>query len=121
MKIIGAEAMSTEQLREAVEKGARLVVFRYCISAFLITFQRGSNIYLVPAGESAVVRSLPFCLVSLLVGWWGLPWGPIFTIGSLITNLRGGKNVTAEVVAALQPPEPGGAPTYTGPANWWAK
>jgi ATP-dependent phosphoenolpyruvate carboxykinase len=35
-----------------------------------------------------------------LLGWWGIPWGPIYTIAAVVTNIRGGKDVTAEI---LQP------------------
>jgi hypothetical protein len=31
---------------------------------------------------------------SLLFGWWGLPWGPVYTSQSLFTNLRGGERMT---------------------------
>jgi hypothetical protein len=32
----------------------------------------------------------------------GIPWGPIYTIGSLIQNFGGGKDVTKEVLLSLQ-------------------
>jgi hypothetical protein len=35
------------------------------------------------------------------MSWWGIPWGPIYTIQALATNLRGGKNVTHEVIASM--------------------
>ena len=41
------------------------------------------------------------CFAALLFGWWGIPWGPIWTIGSLVTNLRGGRDITREVLQAL--------------------
>jgi hypothetical protein len=56
----------------------------------------------IRGGESAVGRSFGFSLISLVLGWWGFPWGPIYTISSLVTNLGGGKDVTSEVVMALQ-------------------
>jgi curved DNA-binding protein CbpA len=31
-------------------------------------------------------------LVSALFGWWGFPWGPIWTISSIFTNARGGRH-----------------------------
>jgi hypothetical protein len=33
-------------------------------------------------------------LLSLLFGWWGLPWGPVRTIQALVVNFSGGLNVT---------------------------
>jgi hypothetical protein len=35
--------------------------------------------------------------LSLLFGWWGLPWGLIYTPLTLWTNLSGGRDVTAEL------------------------
>ena len=46
-------------------------------------------------------RGLPWTLLTLLAGWWGIPWGPIYTIQSLVVNLKGGKDVTASLAAQL--------------------
>ena len=32
-------------------------------------------------------------LITLLLGWWGIPWGPIRTVQALYINLRGGQMV----------------------------
>ena len=40
-------------------------------------------------------------LASLWIGWWGIPWGPIYTIGAVVTNLGGGKDVTQDVLRAI--------------------
>jgi hypothetical protein len=37
-------------------------------------------------------------LITLGLGWWGIPWGPIYSIGSLFSNLTGGKDMTKEVL-----------------------
>jgi hypothetical protein len=63
-----------------------------------MTFKRNSNIYFIKNGESAFLKGLGYTLLSLVVGWWGIPWGPIHTIGALITNCSGGKDVTQEVI-----------------------
>jgi len=36
-----------------------------------------------------------YSLVSLLLGWWGLPWGLIWTPTVVYRNLRGGHATTA--------------------------
>jgi len=108
MKIVGAEEMSADQLRFEIQRGAKLVFFQYAISVVVMSFRRSSGIYFIPAGESAIGKSLPWSLISLVVGWWGIPWGPIWTIQSVIANFKGGKDVTAEINARLQaaPPVP---------------
>lgn len=103
MKIKGAENMSADQLRFEIQRGAKLVLYQYCISIVVMTFRRGSDIYFIPAGESAVKKGVPWILLSLVGGWWGIPWGPIWTIQSLITNFKGGRDVTAEISQRLEP------------------
>ena len=101
MQIQGIQGMTAGQLQRELELGGRFVFFHYCVSIVVMTFRRSSDVYFVRAGESAVPKGLGFTLVTLLLGWWGIPWGPIYTVGSLYTNLSGGKDVTAEVVASL--------------------
>lgn len=102
MKIVGIEGVDGHQLAHELQRGARFVVYQYCISIIVMTFKRPSDIYFVRAGEGAVSKGLGFSLISLLLGWWGVPWGPIYTIGSFITNFKGGKDVTQEVLASIQ-------------------
>jgi hypothetical protein len=101
MKIQGLEGMTASALTAEVARGAKFVFFQYCVSVVILTFKRSSDIYFIRVGENAVARGLGFTTVSLLFGWWGIPWGPIYTIQSLITNLGGGKDVTTEVVRSL--------------------
>jgi hypothetical protein len=49
---------------------------------------------------------LSYAAITLVMGWWGIPWGPIFSITSLVTDFGGGKDVTQEVLASLQPASP---------------
>jgi hypothetical protein len=79
----------------------RYVIYQYCISILVMTFKRGSGIKVIEPGQSAVVPGLPYTLVSLVAGWWGIPWGPIYTIQSVFKNLRGGIDVTDEINALI--------------------
>src|SRR5579864_9046574 len=101
MKILGIEGISPDQLQFEIQRVAKLVCYQYCVSLLVITFRRSSDVYYIPAGESAVTKGLPWILLSVLAGWWGIPWGPIFTIQSLITNFKGGKDLTQHFTARL--------------------
>ena len=101
MKIRGIENLSPEELRHEIEQGGRFVIFQYCISSVVLSFKRVSDIHFIKAEESAFRKGAGFSLISLLCGWWGIPWGPIWTISTLVTNCRGGRNITAEVLHAL--------------------
>ncbi len=101
MKIVGIEDLSAEELNRELERGGEFVVFQYVISILILTFRRSSNIHFIREGESKLLKSLPFSIITLFFGWWGIPWGPVYSIGSLVTNLRGGKVVTQDVIASL--------------------
>lgn len=103
MAVRGAENLTDDQLRFELNRGGRFVVFYFTISILVMTFRRGSPVYFVRAGESAFSKGLPYTLLSLLLGWWGIPFGPIFTVQSLWVNCRGGKDVTSKLVVQVQP------------------
>ena len=104
MKILGTETMSTDEVNFELQRGARFVIYEYCISLLIITFKRSSDIYFIRMGESRIGKGLGFSLISLFLGWWGIPWGPIYTITSFVTNFGGGKDVTPEVLASFNRP-----------------
>ena len=99
--INGAEGMSDADLTNELDNGARLVVFEYTISVLIMTFKRPSGVFLIRKSESALLKGLPYTLLTLLGGWWGIPWGPIYSATTLFTNLGGGKDITASVRARL--------------------
>ena len=101
-KIRGIEGMRQGELDFEIQRGAKFVLFQYCISVIVLTLRRPSDIYFVRQGENALVKGLPFTLLSLVAGWWGIPWGPIYTIQSVYNNSRGGKDVTQVVVNSLR-------------------
>jgi hypothetical protein len=101
MKIVGIEGMTPSEITMEVQKGAKFVIYQYCISIVIMTFKRGTDIYFVRADESAVGKGMPYTLVSAIAGWWGIPWGPIYTVVALTNNMKGGKDVTQQVVAFL--------------------
>jgi hypothetical protein len=115
LKVIGAEGHSPESLRDEVARGATFVIYSYNISLLVISFKRPSGIHFIKPGQSRVLKGLPYTLCSLLLGWWGIPWGIVYTIQSLATNLRGGVDVTAPFLASLAPPPAAGQPPVPPP------
>ncbi len=99
MRIRGIDNLSTDQIHFEVQRGARFVLYSYCVSVLVLTFRRTSDVYFLRSGESPVVKGLPWTLLTVLLGWWGIPWGPIYSIQSLILNLSGGKDVTGQLVS----------------------
>lgn len=101
MKIKNIDGLSASDLQEKVNEGGHFVYFAYTISLILVTFKRTSGVYLVKREESIAVRSIFYSLISLLFGWWAIPFGPKYTVESIRTNFRGGKDVTDEVMATV--------------------
>ncbi len=101
MEIRNVEGLTTAQLQQEIAKGGRFIMYKYCISIIVMTFNRPSDVFFIRADESAFVKGLPYTLLTLVLGWWGIPWGPIYTIGALGTNLGGGKDVTQEVLQSI--------------------
>ncbi len=109
-EIRGAEGLSRAELLAELERGGRVVTFDWAVSVCVITFTRSSVPHLVRAGEGTFAKALPYTLLTLLVGWWALPLGPLLTIGVVITNLGGGKDLTHRLLPPPPPPP--------GPSAW---
>ncbi|MBX7058776.1 MAG: hypothetical protein K1X75_11985 [Leptospirales bacterium] len=95
------ESIGADQLLSDIRNGGRFLCFRYCVSFLVATVRRSSPVIYVAPGERAWRPALRFSLYTLLAGWWGLPWGPLYTVQCLWINLRGGIDVTAEMLERL--------------------
>ena len=103
MEIKGIEGLTVGEVQDHLRRGGKFVVFSYCMSFLVVTLRRSSDVMFIKAGESAFVASLPYTLLSLVIGWWGFPWGLIYTPMAVITNLSGGKDVTGIIMNQLAP------------------
>jgi hypothetical protein len=98
MQIKNANGLTLQEVKNEIHNGGKFVTFEYTVSILVMTFKRPTDVYLLRAGESHWGKSLPFTILSLLIGWWGFPWGLIYTPMSLFTNLSGGNDVTVEIM-----------------------
>ncbi|MBK7559978.1 MAG: hypothetical protein IPP43_11980 [Chitinophagaceae bacterium] len=101
MKIKNIDGIKTEDLELEVKRGGRFVYFPYTVSFLVVTLKRNSGVYLLRDNENAAMKGLPFIIISVLFGWWGIPFGPKYTIESIRTICKGGKDVTDEVMATV--------------------
>ncbi|HEX9059232.1 MAG TPA: S41 family peptidase [Clostridia bacterium] len=102
LKVVGIEGMSLEQVMNEVNRGGTFVYFFRCVSAILLTQKTPTNIYFIKSGEKPSQYHLKHTIFSMLFGWWGFPWGIIWTISCIGTNFSGGVDVTQEVISALR-------------------
>ena len=100
MNIEEVSKLSVSELNQHLAEGAKFIQFSYVISLVVVTFKRYSKVYYIRKGDSAMADGWPYSLLSLLLGWWGIPFGPIYTIWALVENING-KDVTDKVIAAL--------------------
>jgi len=98
----GIEGLSAEEVLELVARGGRFVQYKYCVSVMVMTFTVPTDIYFVRPGESAVSKGMPYLLMSALLGWWGFPFGLIFTPIAIANCLAGGTDLTLEVTAPMR-------------------
>ena len=101
MRIRGIEKMTVEERLRAEDAGGRYVFYEFCISLIFITLRRPSPIYFLRGHELGLWRGLPYTLLSLLLGWWGVPWGFIYTPLVVVTNFSGGRDVTSQIQPLL--------------------
>ena len=101
MKIKNAPNIDTDSILYEINNGGKIVYFQYSISIIVMTFKRTSGFYLLRNGENASQYHWPYTLISLLLGWWGIPWGFIYTPVVLFKNINGGNDITEIVVQEL--------------------
>lgn len=101
MLIKNIEGLSVSQIKELVNKGGKFVIFPYTISFVIMTLKRSSDIYFIREDENSFKYSYSYVLLNFFIGWWGLPWGPIYTIGALYNHIIGGKDITQAVLSEL--------------------
>ncbi len=103
MKFHGLKGLTIDQVNAELANGAKFVVFTYALSFIIFSVRNSSPIYFIRKGQSTWRRSFQYTMISLLFGWWGIPWGPIFTVMSIYRNLRGGRDVTPYLAKAFSP------------------
>jgi len=103
LKIIGASTLSAQELYDALEKQeAYCVKFQFCISCFYITFKRDSKLFYIPKDKKRIFFHWPYTVITLLFGWWGIPWGPIWSAQVLSANASGSEDLSYEVMQVLR-------------------
>lgn len=102
-KIKLKEGITFENLNQEIKNGGRFIIFPYCISIVAISFRLFSSAIFIRKSESITRYQVYYNLVSLLFGWWGLPWGPIHTIKSIVTTTNGGLDITEDVLLNIDP------------------
>lgn len=94
-----AQKLPIDELNRCLAEGAKFVQFSYTISIVVLTFKRYSKVFFIRKNDSLSEHRAPYTLINLFLGWWGIPFGPIYTIWSLVENAKG-NDVTADIINA---------------------
>lgn len=95
--------LTLNELYKGLDEGGKIVIYGYCISLLAVTLRRISPPHYIKPGERPSKYGLRYNLRSLILGWWGLPWGPVYTIDMIKINLKngGGVDITDDILTKL--------------------
>lgn len=98
IKLANSYQYSFEEVMLAKDSGAKFVTYQWFVPLPLFRpSRRLSKVYYIPSNKSASSYAWKFNVISLIIGWWGLPWGPIFVFRSIRLNNSGGVDVTKDI------------------------
>ena len=89
MNVKGMKGLTVAQVQDEVDLGGRFVQYTWCLSLLIVTYRYTSAVYFLRKDENAFVKGLPFTVLSLLLGWWGIPYGVFYTLGAVYSNING--------------------------------
>lgn len=95
------EGLTDEEINKELELGGKFIHFQYTISIVAMTFKLNSKLYFLKTNESAIKYGYKYLLISLILGWWGIPWGPLYTIQSIKIAFTG-KDVTNDLLKKME-------------------
>lgn len=82
-----------------VTRDSQLVQYVWVVSVITLSSKMPGR-WVVPGSTGARLQATGATLCCLLLGWWGIPWGPVFTVQGLAINVRGGQTLPVAAVLA---------------------
>ena len=76
-----------------IDEHTQITQFQICLSFLIFTTKVPTRFY-IKDHDNTIFVSLFCTFLSLIGGWWGLPWGPIYTVQVVFKNITGGKKRT---------------------------
>ncbi|MBX9694292.1 MAG: hypothetical protein K2Z81_18045 [Cyanobacteria bacterium] len=85
-----------------IKMDTKVTQYLTCVSVIVLT-QKIPTSLLISGSGSARIAGVFNSLIALTCGWWGIPWGPIFTIESLFKNTFGGcKRTVSDILQSVE-------------------
>jgi len=70
-----------------------LRTYYFTVSAAIVSMKVPTRFF-IDQCHSTGLHSAANTLISFIFGWWGFPWGIVYTIQSIAKNLKGGDSTT---------------------------
>lgn len=86
-----------EDYERVIREGGRFMYYPYCLSGVIYSSISFTDVYLVRTRKERILKAIWYGMISILFGWWAIPWGPIYTFQCLFVIFQGGYDVTGEV------------------------
>ena len=84
---------------KAVMAGKRYVIYPYVASLLVLTFRRNmGSVRLVETGNWPMGPLFGAATITTFFGWWGFPWGIIWSPLALFNLWCGGRDATKEIL-----------------------
>lgn len=65
-----------------------LVSYTYVISIIVMSFRHSTRYYFKEAERGKALMAKLLCILcNLTCGWWGIPWGPVWTVKETACNI----------------------------------
>lgn len=72
---------------------SKVAHFNTVISLVIYSFKVSSRYYLIGT-ERRILGAIVFIIATFFLGWWAVPWGPIWTVQEIFRSLMGGHWIT---------------------------
>ena len=79
-----------------VTEETEVVSYRWTVSLLVMTLNGETKHRPVDRDSGATLPTF----MTILLGWWGFPWGPINSIGTILHNIAGGERSTVAGIIA---------------------
>jgi hypothetical protein len=94
-----APQSSIANVVDFVMAGNRFVTIPYVFSMLVLTFRRNmGGVHTVRTGHWPIGQMVQAAIVTSWFGWWGFPFGIIYSILSCYYLFRGGRDATKEIL-----------------------
>jgi hypothetical protein len=102
MKLSLNRDLTLDQIQNKVNNGAKFIAYSYIISVpIFMPVRRISKLYFIESGYPLSVNAMRYNIANFMLGIWGLPMGPPIMIKTIISNMRGGIDLTDDVMANI--------------------